>query len=68
MKIDEQEFRSFIANLGKYIGNSTYLEDSKLIEEDYEILEITLRNQLRRYLTMLETPKPSKWKQLKLLG
>lgn len=66
MVVDEQGFRSFIANVDKYITSS---QPKKLQDtEAYEDLEIRLKNKLFLYIQMLETPKPSKWKQLKLIA
>ena len=61
MKIDEQEFRSFIANLNLVLEPSLDLSF-----EDFEIACIKAQNQIDKYKKMLETPKPSRWKQLKI--
>jgi len=66
MKIDEQEFRNFIANLNKYLNESDKHVFSEIEQSDYEILENKIDNQIGKYLEMLETPKPSRWKQLKI--
>ena len=66
MVVDEQEFRSFIANL-IIVRSFGEQKDFLLSKGDYQIAEIRLDNQLDKYKQMLETPKPSKWKQLKLI-
>lgn len=67
MKIDEQEFRSFIADLNRYVDDSTQdLEYATMHYKDYSVLENKVINQLDKYIKMLETPKLSKWQQLKL--
>jgi len=69
MKIDEQEFRSFIANVKQYMGKSTYQEDLNDPQlQDWCRLEINIWNKLNFYQELLETPKLSKWKQLKIEG
>ncbi len=35
--------------------------------EEYEIARVKAKNSVIKYLKILETPKPSKWKQLKLI-
>lgn len=64
MKIDEQEFRSFIANLDYVIGEA----DSPPDVGYYQICMVRAQNQLIKYKKMLETPKLSKFKQLKIKG
>ena len=67
MKIDEQEFRSFIANINIYLNNSTkdYLHSKQSVEE-FSLIQNKIDNQIGKYLKMLETPKPNRWKQLKI--
>lgn len=63
MKIDEQEFRSFLADL-------VYLENEYNQWKDevkWEIVKMKVSNQINKYILALETPEPSKWKQLKLI-
>lgn len=67
MKIDDQEFRSFIANINIYLNNSTknYIYSKQSVEE-FSLIQNKIDNQIGKYLEMLEAPKPSKWKQLKI--
>ncbi len=59
MKIDEQEFRSFIANIEKVLETGQLQFTKPLVD---------VRRQTCEYKKMLETPKKlSKWKQLKLI-
>jgi len=67
MKIDEQEFRGFIANLGIYLINSEYISHGATIDQGtFYIVENKLIDQHNKYIEMLSTPKPSRWKQLKI--
>ncbi len=63
MVVDEQEFRRFIANLNKIM----FISENSMPTEEYEIARVKAKNSVIKYLKILETPKPSKWKQLKLI-
>lgn len=56
MVVNEQEFRTFIANIENVLNNGQFIFDKPLVD---------VRVQINTYKQMLETPKPSKWKQLK---
>jgi hypothetical protein len=62
MVVDEQEFRKFIANIDKLLQSNyqNYFNSPNLIEYAQTIYDV------EKYKKLLEGPKPSKWKQLKL--
>lgn len=65
MVVDEQEFRTFIANIKHYVNCTSPKEGQD--EEEFLIVENKILNKVLEYIILLEKqPKDSKWKQLSL--
>lgn len=67
MTVDEQEFKTFIANLETLTNSSIYDEESLVDEGTHYILTIRTKESIKKYKQQIDNqPKKSKWKQLSL--
>ena len=71
MRIDEKDFREFIARTERVV-NSYYhfiqsFEGKELNTAINNWDSVNILEQVKNYKEQLETPKISKWKQLKLI-
>ena len=68
MVVNEEEFRTFIANLNVFVNNSRMVEAPSVDDGSYFITYCRIKTQLGYYIDVLQKDKNSKWKQLKIEG